>query len=163
MYDDLFDTLVALLEPLGRVRQDPRHHPEGDALYHSLQVFDLAWSAGAPPHLVAAALLHDVGKALAEGPHEVTGAALLAPIVDERTAWLIERHMDLARDPVGTRRHLRGDPLLADLERLRAFDLGGRRRGVHVTSCERAVGALLEPGVAEQWLHPTCVAHDVEG
>ena len=31
-----------LLEPLEGVKQSPKHHPEGDALYHSLQVFELA-------------------------------------------------------------------------------------------------------------------------
>ena len=162
MYDDIFEALLALLEPLGRVRQDPRHHPEGDALFHSLQVFDLAASAGEPPHLVAAALLHDIGKACADGPHEDTGAALIASIAGERTCFLVERHMDLARDPSGTRRLMRDDPRLAELERLRAHDLGGRRTHAYVPDLERAIGALLEPGVAELWLDPACSA-DVEG
>ncbi len=162
MYDDIFEALLALLEPLARVRQDPRHHPEGDALYHSLQVFDLAESAGEPPHLVAAALLHDVGKACADGPHEEAGAALLASIAGERTRFLVERHMDLLRDPSGTRRRMRGDPRLTELERLRAHDTGGRRIAAYVPPCERAIGALLEPGVAELWLDPACCA-DVEG
>lgn len=160
MYDDIFEALVALLEPLARVRQDPRHHPEGDALFHSLQVFELAWSAGEPPHLAAAALLHDVGKACVDGPHEVSGAAALAGLVAERTSFLVERHMDLVRDAAGTRRRMRGDPRLAELERLRAYDLGGRRTRAYVQPLERAVGALLEPGVAEEWLDPACVAGD---
>lgn len=162
MYDDIFDALVAMLEPLARVRQDPKHHPEGDALFHSLQVFDLALGAGEPPHLVAAALLHDVGKACADGPHEESGAALIATFADERTCFLVERHMDLLRDAPGTRRRLRGDARLIELERLREHDLRGRRKSAHVPTLERAVGALLEPGVAEGWLSPTCWAHDVE-
>ena len=31
-----------LLQPLEGVKQSPKYHPEGDALYHSLQVFELA-------------------------------------------------------------------------------------------------------------------------
>ena len=31
-----------LLLPLEKVRQSPQYHPEGDVLYHSLQVFELA-------------------------------------------------------------------------------------------------------------------------
>jgi hypothetical protein len=34
--------LLSLLEALDGVAQSPRYHPEGDALFHSLQVFDLA-------------------------------------------------------------------------------------------------------------------------
>jgi hypothetical protein len=69
--------------------------------------------------------------------------------------------MDLLRDPAGTRRSMRDDPRLAELERLRAHDVGGRRTHAYVTTLERAVGALLEPGVAELWLDPARCA-DVE-
>ena len=31
-----------LLLPLENVKQSPKYHPEGDALYHCLQVFELA-------------------------------------------------------------------------------------------------------------------------
>lgn len=161
MYDDLFDTLLSLMEPLARVQQDRRHHPEGDALFHSLQVFDLALAAGEPPHLVAAALFHDVGKAM-DGAHEVIGAAALASIADERTCWLVGRHMDLLRDPSGARAALCDDPRLDELERLRVYDVGGRRPSACVTSCERALGTLLEPGVAEEWLDPAHWASDAE-
>ncbi len=39
---DRFQVFEALLLPLEYVKQSPKYHPEGDALYHSLQVFDLA-------------------------------------------------------------------------------------------------------------------------
>ncbi len=39
---DRFQVYHRLLLPLETVRQDPRRHPEGDALYHSLQVYALA-------------------------------------------------------------------------------------------------------------------------
>ena len=40
-----FDVYFELLEPLDRVRLDRDTHPEGDLLYHSLQVFELACEA----------------------------------------------------------------------------------------------------------------------
>ncbi|MGE0790473.1 MAG: HD domain-containing protein [Sandaracinaceae bacterium] len=148
MYDELYDDLLAAMEPLARVRQDRRYHPEGDALFHSLQVFDLALAANEPPHVVAAALFHDIGKAEVEGPHEVAGADRLADVADERTLWLVAQHMDLLRDP---RAHL-GDPRREELARLRAYDDRGRAVHARVTPLERALGIALEPGFAEGWL-----------
>src|SRR4051794_19416422 len=57
------DEILAWLLPLDGVLQDPEHHPERDALYHSLQVFERALADRAEAELLAAALLHDVGKA----------------------------------------------------------------------------------------------------
>jgi len=54
-----------LLLPLERVKESPVYHPEGDALYHSLQVFDLAREEFPyDEEFLSAALLHDVGKAI---------------------------------------------------------------------------------------------------
>ncbi len=39
---DRFQVYEALLLPLEQVKESPKYHPEGDALYHSLQVFELA-------------------------------------------------------------------------------------------------------------------------
>ena len=38
---DRFQVYEALLLPLEQVKESPKYHPEGDALYHSLQVFEL--------------------------------------------------------------------------------------------------------------------------
>jgi HD superfamily phosphodiesterase len=56
------------------VKQNPVYHPEGDALYHSLQVFELArqqvpWDE----EFLLAALLHDVGKAIDPADHVAAG------------------------------------------------------------------------------------------
>src|SRR5581483_6606516 len=51
-----------LLLPLENVRQSPQYHPEGDVLYHSLQVFELAREHRPyDEEFLLAALLHDVG------------------------------------------------------------------------------------------------------
>ena len=39
---DRFEIYRMLLKPLEKVEQNPTWHPEGDALYHTLQVFELA-------------------------------------------------------------------------------------------------------------------------
>ncbi|MCB9796399.1 MAG: HD domain-containing protein [Alphaproteobacteria bacterium] len=143
MHDALLDLLLAL----DGVSQDPRHHPEGDALFHSLQVFGLARAQCQDPELLAAALLHDVGKAEAGADHDEVGAELLEGLVSPRVCWLVAHHLDLLRAPKATRARLRGDPRLDDLERLRAWDLGGRRPHALVFSPVEAL-TLLPPGFA---------------
>ena len=71
---DRFAIYRMRLAPLESVKQNPRYHPEGDALYHSLQVFELA-RAERPydEEFLLAALLHDVGKAIDPADH-VTAA-----------------------------------------------------------------------------------------
>jgi HD domain len=160
MYDDLFALLLPLLQRLQFVVQEPRFHPEGNALYHSLQVFSLAEQHSSDPVLLAAALLHDLGKAAPGDDHAYAGATLLQPVACLEVRWLVEHHLDLLRDPHGTRRRLHGDERLRQLEQLRAWDLAGRRRDVHVPDAERALGTLLEPGVAEGWLTADAVMED---
>ena len=64
-----------LLLPLENVKQNPEYHPEGDALYHSLQVFDLARDElPYDEEFLLAALLHDVGKAIDPRDHVAAGA-----------------------------------------------------------------------------------------
>lgn len=122
MYEELLDLLLAL----DGVSQSRKYHPEGDALYHSLQVFQHARRGSDDPAMIAAALLHDVGKALRGGDHDVEGAELLEGVVHPRVVWLVRHHLDLLRAPGVTRRRLRGSPRLRDLELLRRWDLAGR-------------------------------------
>jgi len=90
---DRFQVYRMLLLPLADVDQ-PRHtHPEGDALFHSLQVFEIVrdqqpWDE----ELLLAALLHDVGKGIDPVQHVASGLTALDGYITERTAWLIAQH-----------------------------------------------------------------------
>ena len=88
---DRFELFRLLLQPLEGVKQSPRYHPEGDALYHSLQVFELARiERGYDEEFLLAALLHDVGKAIDPRDHVVAGLQSLEGMITPRTATLIE-------------------------------------------------------------------------
>lgn len=140
----LREDLLAILLALDGVQQSPRYHPEGDALYHSLQVFDLARRESDEPVMWAAALLHDVGKADDEGSHDETGADMLDGLVAPRIVWLVRHHLDLLREPRQARRRYSDRSELADLTRLRRWDLGGRRTDARVLSPETAVDIILD-------------------
>lgn len=150
--------LLELLFALDGVTQSPRHHPEGDALYHSLQVFDLARRATDDRELWAAALFHDVGKAIdddhAQG-HDELGADLLEGLVSERVVWLVRHHLDLLRDPKRTRARLVGTPELEDLEALRRWDLGGRSPHARVLPPEECLRLLLASSSPHERNEPT--------
>lgn len=140
------------MEGLDGVEQDPRWHPEGDALFHSLQVFQHARAATDDRQLWAAALLHDVGKGL-DGDHEIEGSQLLVGLVPERVVWLVRHHLDLLRDPARTRRTLKGTPRLRDLEALRRWDVAGRDPEACVGAVDHAVAAVLaDAGLADAGL-----------
>jgi predicted HD phosphohydrolase len=138
------DELVSLLAALDGIQQSPKYHPEGDALFHSLQVFDLAVEGTDDPVLWAAALFHDVGKAIDSPLHDEIGADLLAGLLPERVVWLVRHHLDLLKDPRRARRRYRGTKELADLEQLRRWDLGGRDPKARVRSVEGAFSLLTE-------------------
>lgn len=70
-----------------------------DELAHALQCATHAIAAKTSPELVAAALLHDVGRspsvcAMFPGlPHEKAGARWLEPRTSEKVAWLVAAHV----------------------------------------------------------------------
>jgi hypothetical protein len=147
---DRFQIYRVLLVPLETVQQKPQWHPEGDALYHSLQVFDLARDAlPYDEEFQLAALLHDVGKAI--DPRDHIGAALesLDGHITERTAWLIAHHSEAGALRDGTlgvraRRRLEASEDFDDLMLLCDCDRRGRQPGVAVPDVDQALAHLRE-------------------
>lgn len=142
--------LGLLLSPLASVKQNPAYHPEGDTLYHSLQVFELAraereWDI----EFCLAALVHDVGKAIDPVDHVGAGAEALADLVSERVLTLVTYHMEAHQyraNTLGARAKRRFEQLpdFEDLLLLSELDQAGRRRGVAVCSLEDALNWLAD-------------------
>jgi hypothetical protein len=147
---DRFQIYQMLLLPLEAVKQNPQYHPEGDALYHSLQVFDLARSElPYDEEFQLAALLHDVGKAIDKRDHVAAGLEALEGYITPRTHWLIEHHMEVhaIRDgTLGARslRRLQADENYEDLLLLGDCDRRGRERGVEAPELDEALESLRE-------------------
>jgi len=146
---DRFAIYKMRLLPLEAIKQNPKFHPEGDVLYHSLQVFELARDARPyDEEFLLAALLHDVGKAIDLQDHVAAGVHALRGTVTERTSWLIEHHMDLlpSRDrplPPRLKRELEASEYFEDLKLLRELDDAGRVPGMHVDSIDEVLAYLL--------------------
>ncbi len=87
------------IDRLFGVRQNPCHHPEIDAGWHTLLVVDQAARAGASLEVRFAALTHDLGKAVSEPPdhtgHELLGDAPLRSLCERLKVPAVCR--DLAR------------------------------------------------------------------
>lgn len=149
---DRFQLFYALLLPLEDVKQNLRFHPEGDVLYHSLQVFDLAMDQlPYDEEFLLAALLHDVGKGIDPADHVNAGLEAIRDYITPRTAWLIENHMEAHKVADGTighraRRRLQAHDSFEELMRLEACDRGGRVPGVETTSLEDALDYLRQIG-----------------
>ncbi len=147
---DRFQIYQMLLLPLERVKQSPKYHPEGDALYHSLQVFDLARDAQPyDEEFLLAALLHDIGKAIDPRDHVTSALEALEGYITPRTAWLIEHHMEahgLADGTLGarSRRRLEADENFADLQLLGQCDRQGRQKAVEAPELEEALEYLRD-------------------
>lgn len=139
-----------LLLPLEDVDQSPVHHPEGDVLYHSLQVFELARDQRPyDEEFLLAALLHDIGKGIDRSDHVQAGLAALEGLVTERTQFFIAHHMDAhlyrtGKLPTKARRHLEDSPDFDDLMLLRQLDDAGRVPGAPVGTVDEALQYLRE-------------------
>ena len=147
---DRFQVYQALLLPLENVKQNLKWHPEGDALYHSLQVFDHACDAlPYDEEFLLAALLHDVGKAIDPQDHVAAGLEALEGFITERTKWFIEHHMDAQQDLDGTlgaraRRRLKESPDYDDLLTLARCDRAGRQPGAQAPELEESLDYVRE-------------------
>jgi hypothetical protein len=147
---DRFQVYRMLLLPLEQVKESPRFHPEGDALYHSLQTFELAREElPYDEEFLLAALLHDIGKAIDPKDHLATALEALEGVVTPRTAWLIEHHMEAQQLLDGTlgaraRRRLEASEDYENLRLLATCDRAGRARGVAAPDVEEALDFLRE-------------------
>src|SRR5262249_46309463 len=110
-----------LLLPLEEVWQSARHHPEGDVLYHSLQVFEVARECRPyDEEFLLAALLHDIGKGIDPADHVGAALSALEGLITERSRFFIEHHMHAHEHRLGTlsgelRRELEASPDFEDL------------------------------------------------
>jgi len=147
---DRFELYRMLLLPLEGVKQSPKYHPEGDALYHSLQVFELARSErGYDEEFLLAALLHDVGKAIDPSDHVEAALQALEGTITDRTAELIACHMDAHAYRAGTlggrkRARLQESEEFEDLMLLSELDKRGRQPGADVCEVSEALEFIRE-------------------
>jgi hypothetical protein len=145
---DRFRTYELLLLPLEHVAQSPEDHPEGDVLYHSLQVFELArYRLPYDEEFLTAALLHDVGKAIDRRNHVAAGIEALEGAVSPRTAWLIEHHVEAlawGEGAIGvrTRRRLEASENFDELMLLADCDRQGRTIGARTCEASEAIDYL---------------------
>jgi predicted HD phosphohydrolase/predicted nucleotidyltransferase len=147
---DRFQVYESLLLPLENVKQSKKYHPEGDALYHSLQVFDLARDElPYDEEFLLAALLHDVGKGIDAQDHVMSGLEALESYISVRTAWLIEHHMachEIHLQTIGHRAHRRlaEHDSYEELLLLGECDRGGRQVGVMTSEVEEALDYIRD-------------------
>jgi hypothetical protein len=148
--NDRFARYHLLLVPLEGVKLNTTEHPEGDALYHSLQVFDLVRDRiPYDEELQLAGLLHEVGRAV--DPRDPVKSTLesLEGHITERTVWLIENMPEAAALRDGTlgarsRKRLEASADFDDLMLLDECDRLGRVRGVEVPEIEDALEDLRQ-------------------
>jgi predicted nucleotidyltransferase len=147
---DPYPLFRMLLLPLENVQGSPVYHPEGDVLYHSLQVFELARDRRPyDEEFLLAALLHDVGKGLDRSNHVEAALQALEGLITERTQFLIEHHMhahDYRAGKLGARlrRELEASPDFEELMLLHECDVGGRVPGAVVGTVDEALDFLRE-------------------
>jgi hypothetical protein len=147
---DPYPVFRMLLAPLENVQGSAVYHPEGDVLYHSLQVFELARDrAPYDEEFLLAALLHDVGKGLDRSHHVEAALQALDGLITERTRFLIEHHMhahDYRAGKLGARlrRELESSPDFEELMLLHECDVGGRVSGALVCTLDEALDYLRD-------------------
>jgi predicted nucleotidyltransferase len=142
---DPYLVFQVLLEPLEKVRQSAHYHPEGDVLYHLLQVYELARAVRPyDEEFLLAALLHDVGKGIDPSAHVEASLEALEGLITERTWFLIANHMlahDYRTGKLGHRQRMRlaRSEQLEDLLLLSELDQAGRVPGAPVGTVQQAL------------------------
>ena len=151
-HPDTFPLLRMLLERLRSVKLDLKRHPEGDALYHSLQVYALGLEESPyDEEFLLACLLHDVGLAIDRRNSVAAALEALKGVLTERTCFLIE-HRQAARDYLKTGRiakSLRRGEHFDDLVLLARCDQAGRVPGAPVPTIDEALEYI--EGLSSAW------------
>ncbi len=148
--EDPYPIFRMLLLPLENVQGRPPHHPEGDVLYHSLQVFEQARERRPyDEEFLLAALLHDVGKGIDRADHVNAGLDALDGLITERTQFFIQHHMDAHAYRTGKLGHrarlaLSASEDFEDLMLLRECDDAGRVPGAIVGTVDEALAYLRQ-------------------
>jgi hypothetical protein len=145
---DRFDALAAEVAVLATVKQDRQKCPEGDALEHSLQVFDLVHRERPfDEELLTAALVHDVGRAIDRADAVVATLEAVGDLVTDRTKWLIEM-LPAARGHVEqtlghrARKRLESHPDFLDVLLLAEADRRAHQRGYPAPTLDEAIAIL---------------------
>jgi len=97
--------LVPNLVNLLKVMEGPKLGYQIDRYQHSLQSATRALRNDESLDMVVAALLHDVGDAIAPENHSAVAATMLKPYVDEETHWVIQHHGLFQGDAADRRLH----------------------------------------------------------
>lgn len=148
--DDRLGRIAGLVGLLATVRRDPATHPEGDALEHALQVFDIVHAARPyDEELLTAALVQEVGLVFDRDAPVAAGLEALGDLVTPRTRWLVEfvaaarAHRD---GTIGHRARLRleGHPDFESVLLLAEADRRGRVRGGAAPSLDEALAILRD-------------------
>ena len=151
-HPDFFPTLEMLLNKLESIRLDPILHPEGDLLYHSLQVYELGLAERPyDEEFLLACLVHDVGVGLdRRHPLDATWNAI-GELITPRTWFFIENRAE-AVEYLSTGRirgTLKRSEDFEELVLLAQCDLKGRARGAPVGTVEDALAYIA--GLSSAW------------
>lgn len=145
---DRFDAIAAEVAVLATVKQDRQKCPEGDALEHSLQVFDLVHRERPfDEELLTAALVHDVGRAIDRADAVAATLEAVGDLVTERTKWLVEM-LPAARGHVEqtlghrARKRLESHPDFLDVLLLAEADRQAHQRGYPAPTLDEAIAIL---------------------
>ena len=141
-HPDTFACLQMLMQRLAQVQLDPDRHPEGDALYHSLQTYTLGLDERPyDEEFLLACLLHDAGLVI-DRRNPVRGLLeLLGNLLTERTQFLIE-HLAVGAEFLKTgriSRSLRRSEHFDDIVLLARCDRDARVPGEQVCELEEAL------------------------
>jgi len=151
-HPDAFSVFEMLIEPLSRVALDPEFHPEGDALYHTLQVFELGLHERPyDEEFLLACLLHDAGLAINPKHPVLSVIDAVGTLITDRTRTLIELR-PVAAEYLRTGecpKSLRKSAEFEDVVLLARLDRAARVPGAIVRTLPEALAEIRN--LAEEW------------